>query len=308
MKKGMIMKRIYLFLFSISFLAQAHDMRLNIIEQAGGDNATVYIHCHGLGGNQNQAFHYCKNNPHKNENEWIINYPLVIFDFPDVRHNGQNYEEGYNKKKVTLAQNSDLDCLVSAYEQAIKKFPNCCVVGHGVSRGGAVWLNCDLDKFKNLRALIIESPFDDPISVLKNMVWFVPGADYLTKNLGVKFLKMLFPSWDEYGMKPIDIVDQIPTTISLLFVHSKQDSLIHHDSSQKLCQKLADSGHEVYCLILPSGGEHATVIYGKEGHIYNNVAQAFYKKCNLAHQPECALEGAEILEKCRVFKKANEAS
>lgn len=278
-------------------------MRLSIIDNDTNQNGVVYLHCHGLGGNQKQAFHYCKNNSHKPENHWIINYPLVTFDFPDVKHNGENYEPGYNKKKVTLAQHDDLACIAYAYEKTVEKFPACSIVGHGVSRGGSTWLNfCALYKPENVCVLIIESPFDDPLSVLKNMIRYIPGSDYLVKNYGVRFLKLLFPLWDEQGIKPIDIVNQIPEDIVLLFIHSKEDSLIHYESSRKLCQKLADSGHEVYFLILHSGGEHATVIYGKEAYIYNNVAHAFFKKCDLPHQPECALEGESLLHECKVQK------
>ena len=308
----MILKRISYFLFFITVLARSQDLRLTIIEQENEcDNNIAYIHCHGLGGTHKQALMYCKSLHYELETHWVIQKPFITFDFDDVKYNEREkkYFRGYNKHQVNLGQTQDMNSLAAAYAIAEKKYPECRFVGHGVSRGGATWLNfCAEYNPEKICALIIESPFDDPVNVLKNLISYLPGADYLVKNLGVKLLRFLFPLWEENGIKPIDVVDKISTNIPLLFIHSGQDSLIPIESSLNLCQKLANSGHEVYCLILKSGGEHALIFHEQEGSLYNKVVHAFYKKYGLPHEPQCAQEGQQLLEDCKVYKQEAQLS
>lgn len=294
-----ITKKNLIVLLLLNTFIQGHNLRINTINNLHSEKSSniAYIHCHGLGGNQNQALYYYSDN-RNTQRPWILTTPLITFDFPDVKHNGKQYENGYNKQKVNLGQQQDVESLTTVYKSAQKQFPDYSFVGHGVSRGAATWLNfCALHKPEKICALIIESPFDDPLTLVGK---FIPCPKDSDENEKAKILKNVFPLWNPIGYKPVDLVEKIPTNIPLLFIHSDQDSLISFKSSELLCKKLAESKHDVYLLILKSGGEHANIFGGKQGRTYTNVVHAFYKKIGLPHNPAWAQEGKSLLEHCKI--------
>lgn len=276
------------------FLIHADKVRIYTYETKNPEKHSenvAYIHCHGKGANYEHAFYY--------QRQGIVHSPLITFDFPDARENGE-----HDHQKSNLGQQEDVASLAAAYKHAQEKFPHHSFVGQGVSRGAVTWLNfCALHKPEKIRGLIIESPFDDILTIVQNRIRYIPGSEFLARKLGPTLLKKFFPAWDPQGYKPIDLVEKIPHTIPMLFIHSDQDDLIPHKSSENLSQKLAQSGHEVYCLILKGGGQHANILHASQGDLYKNVVNAFYKKLGLPHDAKRAQEGADLLEQCKVVKK-----
>lgn len=299
----------YLFLFIFATTLNVLEPRSSVILTDSEVSDVAYIFAHGLGGNLSQAYYYL---PYVKRNGvtipdqmdfWLINRPMVTFDFSEVVWLENNSHTSINQEKVSLGQNNDIESLRASYQEAQDKLPECKFIGFGVSRGAATWINfCAVHKPENIKALVLESPFDTPLAVVKNYIKFLPGADFITNTLGNKILKYKFPAWDVQGIVPYDVVDKIPKEIPIFIFHSEKDGLIPVESSKRLSQKLADSDHEVYLLVLKQG-DHANVYFDKECDICTFAIHAFYKKYNLPCNEAYAQKGKLILASCKIIKK-----
>ena len=296
---------LFLLLFITPFSTVPHNIRFFTDDHCLSNTSIAYIFAHGLGGNFKQASYYLSEKVRYPEwpttkDYWIINKPVISFDFPELVYDEQRNTHAFYQEKANVAQQGDIDALRAAYEKAEQELPNHRFVGVGVSRGASTWINfCALHKPAKIAALVLESPFDSLVSVVKHYVKFLPGANYFVSLFGKKILKYKFPSWDGDFCCPLDLVDQIPTNIPIFMFHSEKHMLIPAECSRRLCQKLANSGHEVYLLIVKQGS-HANVFFDQEAHICNYAVHAFYKKYKLPCNETYAQQGILILDWCKV--------
>lgn len=255
------------------------------------NTAACYIFCHGLGGNQRQAYYYARDNS-------VLGTPLALFNFPDVK----NDSSAIHTQKVNLGQELDIATLNYVYQEAAEQFPAIPCILAGVSRGAATILNfLATNSDPSIAAAIVESPFDTLHTVLAHQIellklQWIPGFH----NACMAFARFWwFPLVDMKGIFPLQSVKNISTNLPILFIHSAEDELIPTQCSRNLFHELVSRGNtNVYYLEL-TAGKHANVINGPQGHIYKQVVHAFYKKYNLPHSSELALLGEPILAQCQ---------
>jgi len=250
--------------------------------QAMGQEVTT-LFAHGLGGGSNHGEH-CRYNHRSGKG--FIEGALEVFDFED-----SSAHPRWKKKPSCLAQEGDMRCLQGAYHAIASEGRP--VILAGVSRGAATILNfmgtAPAQDVRQVRALVLESPFDKLKSILEYKFGFIgemPGIEYAAKRIALG-------GYNPNGIQPIQVVDKISKDIPILLICSKQDGLIPSSSTINLYRKIVESGHTRAHLLELERGPHANLPWGENGGIYRNVVHAFYRHYNLPYNREAALAGQE---------------
>ncbi len=265
---------------------------------------TAHIFAHGLGATQQQGINIFSRVVGKSSKgsiitnqRWLIDEPLVLFDFPDAK--GNNNE--YHRKQVTLGQEKDINQLAQAYQKTCELFPQHNIVLSGVSRGAATIINFIAQhETYQVKALILESPFDKLSSIVKHLLarfrihWFP-----FSKQIAYKVCRRHFPNVNINGIFPINVIQGIPSTIPVMLIHSKTDKVIPINSSRRLYIKLKEAGHQNVYLVELSSGSHGKLLLGTDADFYHYVVHALYKKYGLAYHPEFAHHGDNLLSICQ---------
>lgn len=226
--------------------------------------ATLFAH--GLGGSRSCGHiyhHYLK-----------MNHDFHSFNFVDAGH------QIAQARKCGLAQQHDMQQLKAQIDAHSDKN----LVLLGLSRGASTVLSTvGAYKPKNVKAIIVESPFDNVRSIVSHKASYaswIPGITSLG-NLGASFA---FPNYSTCALSPIDYVTYIPDEIPVLFICSKEDSLIPTWSTKRLYNKLKNSrttrGIDNVYLMETEHGHHANIL-GSHEHQYRQAVHAFYKKAGL---------------------------
>jgi hypothetical protein len=252
------------------------------------------IFSHGLGGCGHNIYYYTKQNKDGKENpayHFISHHNICTFDYEDADQN-----------KINLAQEPDRVLLKQAHEEARLKNPEAKTLLFGVSRGGScVLYYMGSEKPEDVNAIIVESPFAKVEDVIAHYhLKKIPGKR-LRKWLARFFAfylvpKLVYPSYKPNGPKPVEYVEHIPQTTSLLLVCSKEDHLVPATSTIKLYKKLKQAGHQNVYLLVLDHGEHAKLLRGRQGSIYQKTVHAFLKKNGYPHDPDLAHEGDRYLQ------------
>ena len=257
-----------------------------------------YLYVHGLGGRGGHGVYWssCASN---DINHYILNEP---FDFPDAIGK-------FNPLKTDLAQEIDVSYLAAQYQglsdiasranNSPKKF-----VLAGVSRGAATLINFASDKRYNLKdvaMLILESPFDIALNVMKFQAErLFQSWNPLINNLGSKWsMTKLYPKHDPNGISPIKSIGLVPKHIPVVLIHSRKDAVISVNASRKLYIELKKSGHNHAYYFETEDGVHAKVLWGSQGKTYQYLIHALYKKYGLPHNNDFAVKGLELLTLCQ---------
>jgi predicted alpha/beta hydrolase family esterase len=280
-------------LFSI---ISAHEPNFTICNNAHNDCNTAYIFAHGLGATQQQGLSLFLRQ--KTSNQWIIDEPVALFDFPDAKNNNNEYF----RKEVNLGQKNDIHRLSYAFDKAMQSLPQHDFILAGISRGSATIINyvSQSDHQEKIKALVLESPFDTLDSIIKHLLSrYCIGWLPFSQHLGTKVCQKHFPSVDPKGIFPLDVIQRIPSTIPILLAHSKKDKVIPINSSRRLYIKLREAGHQHIYLAELQSGAHGKLIQGADADFYLSIVHAFYKKYNLPHDQEYAARGHYLLEFCQ---------
>ncbi len=263
---------------------------LSIVLNSAAENAPMvqYLFSHGLADSHKQAYNYL---PSANQKLYILQYPLVTFDYPDV-------STGFfkvNRLQTSLAQDNEIQRLCEVYMQNCTQTTN---IVCGVSRGASTLINfMALYNPSNIAAMILESPFDCVENIVHHLAHttkcgWIPGF----KRNGHSFVSFIFCKYNPEGIRPIDVVHQIDKNMPILIVCSQEDMLVPYWSSHNLYKQLRQTGHKnTYILILPAG-KHGKLIYEKNyGLLYQDITHAFYQLFNLPHDTQCATRGRPFL-------------
>ena len=249
-------------------------------------NNVVYLFCHGFGGDFNQVIHYVNVPAKTSDNKpFIRDYCLVeasvaTFNFPEVDDHGKR-----NQALTDLGQEADLAELHKAYLKTREEFVGYDIVFICVSRGASAALNF-VAKYKpvGVKALILESPFDHPKSIIKRLlknyyVSWIPGL----KGIGLSIMQKNFPkiNFSKQGIFPRDMVKQLPNDLPIMLIHSKKDALIPVESSQRIYKLLVQSGHPNTKLVILDEGSHANILWDKNSNEYRQEVRHFLQKHNL---------------------------
>lgn len=256
-------------------------------------HSTVYLSAHGLGATQNQAQALLPDN----NKYWIINKPLAVFDFPDAKPTHMEYDT----KQVNLGQQPDIDRLRYAYYKTRQELPNHDIVLTGISRGAVTAFNCmALHQLENVKALVLESPFDTFNNVVKHLLRrFHIGWIPFSKKLAIRYVKKTFPSFDINGVFPLNVAHMMPCDMPILLFHGRLDRTIPLKSSCLIYCALLENGNKNVYLLIVDEGDHGKLITGPQGELIQNVTHAFYKKHNLPHDPIFAQRGEAALKNCQ---------
>ncbi|MEX0940671.1 MAG: prolyl oligopeptidase family serine peptidase [Candidatus Babeliales bacterium] len=298
----------YVLLFFSSYLTADQlnegEFNFNIRQFREPEHSTAYLFAHGLGATQNQGITLFSRIIDKNEDNslrfndrWLINEPLVLFNFADAK----NDDNEYFRKKVNLGQDEDTNRLALACQKTKVELPNFDMVLTGISRGSATIINYVAQEQPDyVKALILESPFDSLSSIVRHLldrycVSWVPFSE----KIGYKICQKHFPSINPQGTFPLHTIEKVPHTIPVMFVHSKKDKVVPIKSSRRLYIKLKQAGHENVYLVELASGAHGKLINGPDGDAYLYAVHAFYKKYGLPHNPELAVRGQQLLSICQ---------
>ncbi len=261
--------------------------------QETNNHSVVYLSAHGLGATQNQAQALLPDN----NKYWIINKPLAVFDFPDAKPNHMEYDT----KQVNLGQQADIDRFLYAYYKTCQLFPSHFKVVHGISRGAVTAFNAAaLNKLENIKALVLESPFDTFNNVVKHLLRrFHVGWIPFSRKLAIRYVKKTFPSFDINGIFPLNVAHMMPIDVPILLIHGRLDRTIPLKSSCLIYCALLENGNKNVYLLIVDEGDHGKLIAGPHGELIQNVTHAFYKKQNLPHDPIFAQRGEAELKNCQ---------
>ncbi len=263
----------------------------------------VYLFSHGLAGSKNQAYKYTRTYPKNGKilisDRYILDEPLVTFDYPD-------YSDRFWKVKrsvTTLGQESEIAELEKYYQEIIEtsKVEEPHIVIFGISRGASAVVNfLGTDARPAIKAAIVESPFDSFLTVQRHLakrigLRWIPGIQTICRGI----TKMVFPKYSPTGLHPIDAVKNIRKDLPILFICSKQDELVHFLQTVNLYHTLRQTGHEHAYVLILNQGAHGQLLHNSIGSTYQSVVHAFYKKYGLPHDEKLARYGKDRLAKCQ---------
>ncbi len=203
----------------------------------------------------------------------------------------------FDISKINLGQTADVDTLYKTYNEHIEKYPDTCVIMQGTSRGAAAAAICAAKyNLPNLKALILEAPFDEIDHMLKH------NSIIFNNKLVKKFLPKI-TSYDPNGDSPLKSASHMPKDIPILIITSKADSLIHHHCGSRLHRHLVKLGYDKVHLLVLERSSHSGYAYDdpKDKEKYESVVHAFYKHYDLPHDENLAHLGTTEWQK--ILKK-----
>jgi len=251
---------------------------------------------HGIAATKKQAFKYAQimnlgiyNDRHIINNQQHI---LISFNYPDA---GESYH--INRRETSLAQANEVKALDDAH---LKLGNDAGVVGIGVSRGASafvVWMGTHPDEYRvqNVRALILESPFDSIDSVLRHMFGGFYTKHPTVQNMAHGLVKFIFSKYDKNFTTPFDAAATVPRDLPILIVCSEQDTRVPAALTKKLYDELVRTGHTNVHFVKLKRGAHGKLIEGADCLIYRNAVHAFYQKYNLPYHTDYAELGKALL-------------
>ena len=223
---------------------------------------------------------------------------VFTYDYPDATKHFWRV----NFTQTGLAQHNEIMGLKKAYEQtkaSLKKStnPNKDLVLVGLSRGASsILIFAGLHKPEQVKGIIVESPFDSTRTIAQNMLRklhldSVPGM----QTLGHWAISAIFWQHSTRGIQGIDSVESIDKDLPILFVCSREDSLIPVESTIALYKKLRENGHKKVHIFIANAGRHGRILHGSDGKKYQRIVHAFYQKYGMHHDKELADLGEKLL-------------
>jgi len=260
-------------------------------------HAYTYLYSHGFGG-IGLRYHWYKQKNNRftkllfGQHYIFCNDNIKVVKFNDAKF---GFIPCYLPNSC-LGQDADIAVLSNGYDEVDDED----IILFGVSRGAATASNfVARHNPERIKALILESPFDYAergIDGFLNIFRLnrLPRSKNFCKSVFYRF-----SSYDQDGIHPRDIVENINPDLPVLLVCSKEDIVIPYQSTVNLYQQLIETGHEhVYLLVLDRGW-HARLLWSADGERYQNVVHAFYRRYGLPHDADFAERGQADFERCR---------
>ena len=238
----------------------------------------VFLFVHGLGANQDQIYRlYTEFRQDGTANaHWFIpqGSTIALFDCPDALPEKDKYKAQF----VNLGQQLDIDRLAMAYEETLHQIPDANIVLVGLSRGAATIINfVALHKPQHLKALILESPFDSYDSLIKHIMKRF-HLEYLPFFIGKMIMHTRFPLIDFEGIMPLKTAHWLPKELPMIFIHSKEDSVVPFESSVILYDIVCKNGNNNASFLQLEHGAHGKLMHGLQAELYQNTVKEFLKK------------------------------
>lgn len=257
----------------------------------------ITLFSHGILDTGKQVLNYTDNH---NGSRAIITAPYASFDFPDAGK-GPHGIKLCKFWHCSFGQNNDVAALAAAHEETSRHYEDHNHVLMGMSRGASVILAyMALHQPKNVRALVLESPFDTVPAVLDAAADHVPNViKYrIVRAATVALLKNIAMKYDQSAPQTIDLIDRIPLDLPILLICSQEDKLVPAARTVNIYQALKNKGHQHVYLLCLTKGKHSKLLQGADGLKYAQVVHAFYKKYDLPHDATLAEQGESMLFEC----------
>lgn len=281
-------------LSSLSLCSQSDGITTMFNYTNHGQAITLFAH--GIGGTLEQASHYKHVYP-------TANYGT--FNFPDAP------EKLFKRHNQTgLAQTTELSYLAQAIEMALSYNED--LILFGVSRGASSIINVVGNyaligpHANRIKALVLESPFAHAEDVVFASSQSTGMPMFFTRFVA----KRLFKEYDRTTNIPYDFVRRLPQDIPVLIVCSQEDTTVPASSSIKLYHKLKqEMGRSNVHLLNLQKGKHSNILWGPDGHEYQQALHAFYQFYELPHDEALARQGKSRFLQCQpTIKRTGQGS
>lgn len=247
--------------------------------------AQFTIFSHGIADTYRQIFKY----------KDLIQGQWVSFNYPDATLGRLRV----NYHHTSFGQENEIVKLAGAHNVTLEQEKDADIVLWGVSRGGAnVCIFGGTYDMRNIKAIVVESPYDSMSTVIKHAMKKC-RLDWLPLSYGERLAEFLFKKYTRHGIRPIDVLENIPSDMPILIICSKEDSLVPYYSSIAVYKKLRDTNHNHVYILCLDHGKHAKFLLGSDAEKYRSVVHAFYKKYSLQHNPLYASNGDNLLSECQ---------
>jgi len=174
------------------------------------------------------------------------------------------------------------------------------VVLFGVSRGAATAVNFVARYWPaNVKAAIFESPFDTGENGMDGFLshWGVGRCERL-KNCFKNMFRWV-SQYDPNGIHPVTVAQNLDPELPVLFVCSKEDTLINYEQTINVYKKVIEAGHQKAHLLILDKGRHGRLLWGTDGQKYQDVTHAFYRKYELPYTDAFAGRGQVLFGQCQ---------
>jgi len=257
----------------------------------------LFLFSHGWKDNHCQMRFYQPDHT-RNSRPSIITTPCSTVDYPDaINRSKPLLPQLYRLQRTSLGQTHEIKTLSTGYRRCRQLMPNADIVLFGVSRGASVAVTfAGAERPDNLRALILESPFDSVESLLHHQIGRRIAGGKTGKvvcNIS-NALAALLLRYRQDGPSPITMAKEIDKELPILIIGTNTDTSVPIECTHALYRRLVETGHtKVHLLILPSG-QHARIAReSSEGQLFQQVVHAFYRTYDLPHDPTWAAAGHE---------------
>ena len=206
---------------------------------------------------------------HLYENHVIpTNCPVIGFDFDDSR------------KQFSFGQDTDIALLKAIYERILEQNPSAQIIIIGNCNGAKVAMELAAQKPKQLKALILLTPFISARSLFKRMTqYYVLGAPF-----SARLAQSLFSAFTAYDPKKDDLLtrlNQINKQLPIFIGQRMYDSLVPDEEVEELASLFKKQGNPLDGLIVydPSKSHNHLTFNKKIPYRINR----FLKQHNLPH-------------------------
>jgi len=255
----------------------------------------------------------------------VIVTPCVAPNYPDsIDLSRSILPQLLRLRHTSLGQENEIEVLDAAYERCHQASPHSGIVLFGVSRGAATAATFTAAKQPaNLRALVLESPFDSVESLLAKQIdayvcepvarlckkvmplMIRQRLDYMLGERAARekqrFLRLtswlvpwLFLHYRADGPSPLKAAEAIPRDLPMLLIANRDDRSVPVETTRSLYRRLIETDHtNIHLLILPTGKHARIARESPEGQLFQRVVHAFYRAYDLPHDPAWAAAGHE---------------
>lgn len=289
---------------SILALCLVSSYALGASESKGEESETpqpVCIFAHGLGGRADQKVYYKAYLP---EGSALIGQNGPEWD--EAR-----YGAAAGPRQSCLAQDDDIQVVFRQIASTVEKNPAANIILVGVSKGAATIINTvgwlavnHPGLLRNLKAVILDSPFDTinsvAIELVRNHTTSIVGsflgsiAAWFTGHASMapsirRTQTIIYPNYNPDGITPIKAVTEqwlhVPRNLPVIIAHSQADALIPVNSSRRLYCILKEHAFENAYLIEVENGPHANIFWGPDSIKIVDALCSIYRYHNLSLPP-----------------------
>lgn len=214
---------------------------------------------------------------------------------------------------VSIGQETDMQSHRKKYERWLAKNDKTNgLILWGVSRGtAATFCAFAKEKYPEVKLVVLEGAIDSVQDVIPKRVSHLFKSEYISNkvtsaiNTGFSFFnKWNLMKYDPNGPSPVKSVAEFPEGVPVVFITSKVDTVVTCGNTEKIAQALADKGkNDVYLLKLERSS-HPNYMFDDpvDRNCYETFIHAIYKKYNLKHDPELAIQGDSLINACALHE------